>query len=151
MTQRHRAGDESQSAPAYPHLLATLASASPTFAWLRAKLAAAFERLLRSSVRPPATTVLEIESKLHQGPHARRNPGDALSGGTMPLGEMPVMPLVVFLRRDEGLTPRELLRSHQGDAGQLPDSTEGRTVQTALEPGGAEPQPGARRWPHPSR
>jgi len=82
---------------------------SLTFAWIRARVTAAFERLLRSSVRPPATTILEIEGKLHDfsGVSAARPELDSYR--TTTLGDIPAAPAFVVSPGDE--TPGASLRS----------------------------------------
>jgi hypothetical protein len=96
-----------------------MASASLTFAWIRDRLTAAFERLLRASVRPPATTILEIEGRLHDFSGVPAARPDPVSYRTMTLGDIPAAPAFVVSREDERETPRAPLRSPERGLGQF--------------------------------
>jgi hypothetical protein len=65
------------------------------------------ERLLRSSVLPPATTVLEIEAKVHEGLRAARHPGTPECTDAKAPGEIPTTaPVLLLPRQGDQVTPR---------------------------------------------
>jgi hypothetical protein len=119
MTQRHGATSGAASAHPYRHPIAAIASASLTLAWIRARLTAAVERLLRSSVRPPATTILQIQGKLHDFSGVPAARPELESYRTMTLGDIPAAPAFAVSRQDQPETPRASLRAPERGLGQF--------------------------------